>query len=136
MDVPGDIQQYVAAGRFCIFHTCLHIAVNFLSPYHHHKDNIIKYLAFSMWSLSLSCSLLSLPVCHVLFGPVLQGPKRGTGPHQTSGEVPVCQNGGVRLLLVSAFFGAAILDHLHLPPSLVRDLFVLSCQPLWSMSSH
>lgn len=34
------------------------------------------------------------------------------------------------------FFGAAILDHLHLPPSLVRDLFVLSCQPLWSMSSH
>lgn len=39
-------------------------------------------------------------VCHVLPGAVLQDSERGTRSNQTSGQVPVCQNGGFRLFLV------------------------------------
>lgn len=48
------------------------------------------------FSLSSSCPV----VCHVLPGAVLQGPERGAQSNQTSGQIPLCQNGGVRLFLV------------------------------------
>lgn len=44
------------------------------------------------------------PVCHVLPGAVLPNSERGTGSNQTSGQIPVCQNGGVCLFLVIIHF--------------------------------
>lgn len=40
-------------------------------------------------------------VCHVLPGAVLPSSERGAESNQTSGQIPVCQNGGVRLFLVT-----------------------------------
>lgn len=49
----------------------------------------------------LTSSLSALdPVCHVLPGAVLPNSERGAGSNQTSGQIPVCQNGGVCLFLV------------------------------------
>lgn len=45
------------------------------------------------------CFLLT-PVCHVLPGAVLQSAERATQPNQTSGQVSVCQAGGVCVFLV------------------------------------
>lgn len=51
------------------------------------------------FQLDFSLSALDL-VRHVLPGVVLQNSERGTESDQTSGQIPVCQNGGVRLFLV------------------------------------
>lgn len=40
-------------------------------------------------------------VCHVLPGALLQGFERGAESNQTSRQIPVCENGGVRLFLVN-----------------------------------
>ena len=52
-----------------------------------------------MTYILLCLSSLDL-VRHVLPGAVLQGSERGTESNQTSGQIPMCQNGGVRLFLV------------------------------------
>lgn len=56
----------------------------------------------SIFELDFSLSALNL-VRHVLPGAVLQSSEGGTESNQTSGQIPVCQNGGVRLFLVILF---------------------------------
>lgn len=47
----------------------------------------------------LCVSFLNL-VCDVLPGVILQSAQGGTESNQTSGQISVCQNGGLRLFLV------------------------------------
>lgn len=60
------------------------------------KQNIVYF-----WYLAIIHLFLALsPVCHVLSGVAVPSSQRRADSHQACGEIPVCQTGGVCLLLV------------------------------------
>lgn len=83
MDIPGHRQQHVPAGNTMAVCVCLRL---YTGP------GMCINFELSLFSLYL--------VCHVLLGALLQKSERRTESNQTSGQIPLCENGGVCLFLV------------------------------------
>lgn len=60
----------------------------------------IQNMKHFWYSISIHLVLTLSPVCHVLSGVAVPSSKRRADSHQACGKVPVCQAGGVCLLLV------------------------------------
>jgi len=99
MDVPGHLQQHVTTGNATV---AVSSNLVWLKQRPYHTCGLFREKKWRRCvELDSSPPVFSSLVCHVLPGAVLQSSERRTGSNQAGGQIPVCQNGGVRLLLVS-----------------------------------